>query len=331
MSTINATLPTLQDLASRMDPKGGIAKIMEHLTQKNAILKDAVWVEGNLPTGHLFTQRKSLPTGTWRRFNEGVAPSKSKTDQITESCGMLAAMSKVDCDLAKLNGNEAAFRASEDNAFIDGLSNDLETAMIYASTLTDPEKFMGFFPRLASTTGPWGGQIVDSQIAASGSDQASMLFAVWGPNTCHGIFPKGMVAGLQMEDGGKQLTRDASNNEFWAWVTSFAWKVGLAIPDPRYVVRLANIDTSAIAETGKLLIQDMVKAFHQVHDWDSGRGAIYCNRTIYTYLHLQSLDAVGNATLSIDKDLQTGKPVTHFLGVPIRCTDALTNTEAIVS
>jgi hypothetical protein len=55
------------------------------------------------------------------------------------------------CDLAKLNGNEAAFRASEDDAFIAGLANDLETAFFYASTKTDPERIMGLSPRLDST------------------------------------------------------------------------------------------------------------------------------------------------------------------------------------
>lgn len=329
MATINATLPTLQDIASRMDPNGSIANIVEVLTQKNAFLQDAVWQEGNLPTGHQFTSRKALPSGTWRRFNEGVAPQKSRTDTVTEACGNLAALSKVDCDLAKLNGNEAAFRASEDSAFVQGLSNDLETALIYSSTLTDPEKIMGFAPRLNSTTGSWGGQIIDSQIAASGSDQSSMWLVVWGPQTVFGIFPKGMKAGLEQIDRGAQLTRDASNNEFFAYVTEWKWKVGLCVRDARYLVRLANIDTSAIAETGKLLIQDMVKMVHQAQDLTSGRAAIYCNRKISTYLHLQALDSTTNSSLKIENI--GGQPVTSFLGIPIRQTDAITNTEAIIT
>lgn len=327
MATINATLPTLQDIISRTAPNGAIAPVVELLTMENALLKDMVWKEGNLPTGHQFTSRKALPSGTWRRFNEGVAPQKSRTDQVVETCGMLDAISKVDCALAKVNGNEAAFRASEDSAFVSGLSNDLETAFFYSSTLTDPEKILGLSPRLDSTTGTWGGQILDSQIAASGNDQASMWFIVWGP--VYGIYPKGMVGGLQYEDMGKQLTRDASNNEFKAWVSTWEWKVGLCVEDARSVVRLANIDTSAIAETGKLLIQDMVKAYHQLKNRNRGRAAIYCNSKIATYLHLQALDSTTNSTLSIENI--GGQAITHFLGIPIRETDALTNTEAVVS
>lgn len=331
MATINASLPTLQDLASRMDPNGGIAAIIESLSQENPILMDAVWREGNLPTGHVFTSRKALPSGTWRRFNEGIAAGKSRTDQVTEACGQLEALSKVDCGLAELNGNGPAFRASEDKAFVQGLSNDLETAFFYSSTKTDPEKIMGLSPRLDSTTGSWGGQIVTTGISSSGSDQASMWFVGWGPNTVYGIFPKGTKSGLEQEDLGKQLVRDANNNEYTAWVSHFKWRVGLCVADARYLVRLANIDTSAIAATGKLLLEGMVKAYHQLKSVNGVRPAIYCNRKIYAYLHLQALDSAANSTLSVEKDWKTGSPVTHFMGIPIRVTDALTNTEAIVS
>ncbi|MGH9811532.1 MAG: major capsid protein [Candidatus Acidiferrales bacterium] len=331
MATINATLPTLADITSRMDPNGSIASVVEVLSQDNTILMDAVWKEGNLPTGHVFTSRVALPSGTWRMFNQGVAPSKSRTSQVTEACGMLEAYAKVDCGLAELNGNGPAFRASENSAFIQGLSNDLETAFIYSSTKTDPEKIMGLAPRLDSTTGSWGGQIIDSQIAASGSDQSSIWFVGWGPETVFGMFPKGMKSGFTEEDLGKQLTRDSGGtNEFTAWVTHYKWNVGLCVKDARYVVRLANIDTSAIAETGKLLLQDMVKSVHQLRK-TGARLAGYCNKKIGTYLHLQALDSVANATLSIEKDWAGRPGVTHFLGIPMRETDGITNTEAIIT
>jgi hypothetical protein len=329
MATINATLPTLQDIVSRMNPDGSFSEIVEILTQQNAILQDAVWVEGNLPTGHQFTSRRALPSGTWRRFNEGVAVSKTRTEQVVETCGMLTALAKVDSKLASVGGNAAAYRASEERGYLQGLSNDLETALIYSSTKTDPEKILGFAPRLDSTTGNWGGQIINSQIAHSGSDQSSMWLVVWGPNTVHGIFPKGSKGGLEVKDRGEELTRDASNNEFYSYVTEYCWNVGLCVRDARYLVRLANLDTSAIAETGSLLIQDMIKMVHQAQDLTSGRPAIYCNRKIATYLHLQALDSTKNSTLAIQNI--GGQPVTTFLGIPVRMSDAITNTEAVIS
>jgi hypothetical protein len=329
MATINATLPTLKDIASRMDPKGGLADIVESLARQNPLLEGMAWKEGNLPTGHLITSRTALPSGTWRRFNEGVTPQKSTTDQVTETCGMLEGLSKIDVDLAKLNGNEAAFRASEDDAFIAGLANDLETAFFYASTKTDPERIMGLSPRLDSTTGPWGGQVITSSLAASGNDQTSIWLVCWGPKTVYGIYPKGSQVGLETIDMGRQLVRDANSKEFLAYVTSFKWKVGLAVEDARFVVRLANIDTSAISTTGMQLIQDMIRMVAQVPNIDMGRPVIYANRKIATYLQLQALDATKNSTLTFDNI--GGKRVTNFQGIPIQVSDAITNTEAVVS
>lgn len=334
MATINATLPTLQDLVSRMDPNGAVANVVEILTQQNAFLQDMVFKEGNLPTGHMFTSRKALPSGTWRRFNQGVAPSKSRTDQITETCGKLAAMSKIDCSLAKLNGNEAAFRASEDRAFVQGLSNDMETAIIYSSLASTPEQIQGFAPRLASTSGLWGGQVLittnGTGIATSGSDQSSVWLVCWGPDTVYGIYPKGSTGGLKMEDGGKQLTRDSGGtNEFWAYVSSWEWDIGLCVQDYRNLVRLANIDTSAIVGTGKLLIEGMVKATKQCFDLKRGRPVFYANRKIEAYLHLQALDSTVNSTLRVEAI--GGAPITTFLGIPVKTSDAITNAEAIIT
>jgi hypothetical protein len=47
------------------------------------------------------------------QLNYGVASSKSRTAQVTDSCGMLEAYAEIDKALADLNGNSAAFRLSE--------------------------------------------------------------------------------------------------------------------------------------------------------------------------------------------------------------------------
>lgn len=328
-TAINTGNPTLLDQAKAMDPNGSIAQVVELLSKESPLLQDATFMEGNLPTGHRVTSRTALPSLGWRRYNEGVAASKSRRDQFDETVGMLEGRSQVDCELAAINGNEAAFRASEDASFIAAMTNEVETGFFYHSTLSAPEKFMGFSPRLDLTTGQYGAQIISSQISHSGSDQASMWFVVWSPETVFGIYPKGSNAGIQHHDMGVQMVEDAGNRRFRAYETVWNWKVGLVVKDARYLVRLANIDTSAIVGTGKLLIEDMIKAYHQLKDVTKGRAVIYCNRTIFTYLHLQAQDSTKNSTLSID--MIGGKPVTTFLGIPVRMTDALLNTEDVVS
>lgn len=328
MATINATNPTLLDMVRRQDPNGAIAQVVESLTSRNAILQDATFQEGNLPTGHRFTSRTGLPALEWRKFNEGVAPSKSTTDQIDESVGMLEGMSVVDCELAKLNGNEGAFRSSEDKAFTQAFNNEIEAGIFYHSTKTAPEKFMGLSPRMDSTTVAGGSQIIKMDATAAGNDQTSMWLVCWSPETVFGIYPKGSQGGLTPHDMGEQLWPDINGKKFRAYVTNWNWKMGLVVKDYRYLVRIANIDTSAIADTGNALIKAMVRATHQMYDLKSGRLAWYCNRTVATYLHLQAMDSVKNSTLTIEN--VGGMPVQHFMGIPIRQTDAILNTEAPV-
>lgn len=331
MTTLNASLPTLLDMVKLKEPDGKIASIVESLSTSNPLLQDMVWKEGNLPTGHVVTSRTGLPSVSWRKFNEGTAASKSRTDQFTEACGMLSGRSNVDCELADLNGDKAAFRLSEDKAFMQALNKEMETGFFYHSTKTAPEKIMGLAPRLDAISGSaFPNQIIDWSGSSSGSDQTSVWLIVWGPDTVFGIYPKGSVGGISAKDMGEQYVLDSGgSNSFRAYSTDWTWKAGLCVKDARYLVRICNIDTSAIAATGHLLLDDMTRALEQVQDLDMGRPAFYCNRTIRTYLRLQATDSVRNSTLAYDN--VAGKPVLTFGGVPVRRTDALVNTEAVIS
>jgi hypothetical protein len=114
MALLSTGALTLADWAKRLDPDGQVPKVAELLSQTNEILEDAVFMEGNLPTGHRLTIRTGLPQVFYRMINQGVPTSKSLTAQIDEACGILEARSHIDVELAKLNGNTAAFRLSED-------------------------------------------------------------------------------------------------------------------------------------------------------------------------------------------------------------------------
>lgn len=328
-TAINTGNLTLLDRVRRSNPDGSIAPIVEMLSQKSAILQDAVFKESNTPTGHVITQRTALPSVSWRRYNEGTATSKSKTSQLTETCGMLDGMSKVDCSQAELNGDAGAYRASEDMSFVAAMKNEMETGLIYHSTLTYPERIMGLAPRLTSTTGTAGSQIVLADGSASGADQTSIWLVGWGDKSVYGIYPKGTSGGLQPHDMNIQLARDANNNEYRAYVMNWEWRIGLVVEDWRYLVRVANVDTGNLATTGTVLIDAMIRAVHKLEDTMGVKPVFYCNRTVATYLHLQAKDSVKNSTLSFEN--VGGKPIVSFLGIPVRVTDAILNTESAIS
>jgi hypothetical protein len=288
------------------------------------------FLEGNLPTGHRTTIRSGLPGSTWRKLNYGVQPSKSTTVQVTDTAGMLEAYAEVDKALADLNGNTGSFRLSEDRAFLESMNQTMATTLFYGDTGTDPEKFMGLAPRYSSTSAESGDNIISA--GGSGSDNTSIWLVVWGPNTCHGIYPKGSSAGLNHQDLGEVTLEDAAGGKYQGYRTHYKWDIGVSVRDWRYVVRIPNIDISNLnrdaSGSSANLIDLMVQALEKVPNLGLGRATFYGNRTISSFLRRQITNA-NNVNISMDE--VAGKRVMTFDGIPFRRNDALLNTEAAVS
>lgn len=331
MTTLAATHPTLLDLSKRLDPNGKIDTIVEMLTQTNEILDDMVWVEGNLPTGHRTTVRSGLPAPTWRKLYGGVQPSKSRTVQVTDSCGMLEAYAEVDKALADLNGNTAAFRLSEDRAFIEGMNQEFSQTLFLGNEATEPEAFTGFGPRFNSQSAENGANIITSATTPDGTDNTSIWLVVWGPNTVHGIYPKGSLAGLQMTDKGQVTIEDATGSNggrMEAYRTHYRWDCGLTVRDWRYVVRI-NFDLEDVVSsgaTGPVLDKLMRQALRRIPSLGMGRPAFYANRDALDAIDDQAANK-GTLAFKTVEDAQ-GKLVNKFLGIPIRRCDAITSTES---
>lgn len=330
MSILATTHPTLLDITKRLDPEGKVDTIAEILNQTNEVLDDMVWLEGNLPTGHRTTVRSGLPTPTWRKLYGGVQPTKSRTVQVTDSVGMLEAYAEVDKALADLNGNSAAFRLSEDRAHIEGMNQEFSSTLFYGAESNEPEAFTGFGARFNDQAAENGGNILTSADTPDGSDNTSIWLVVWGPNTVHGIYPKGSVAGLNMEDKGQVTIEniDGNGGRMEAYRTHYRWDCGLTVRDWRYVVRI-NIDQENLvkdAASGPDLIDLMTQAVELVPSLSMGRPAFYANRTVRSFLRRQIANKVAASTLTIEQ--VAGKHVTMFDGIPLRRCDAITNTEA---
>ena len=334
MATLAVTHPTLADVAKATDPDGKIATIVEILNETNEMLDDMVWVEGNLPTGHRTTVRAGLPAPTWRKLYGGVQPTKATNVQVTDTTGMLEAYAEIDKALADLNGNTAAFRMTEDKAHIEGMSQEFMSTLMYGNEGTAPEEFTGFGPRFNDNSGPAN---ADNIIlgGGSGSDNSSIWLISWGANTVHGIYPKGSKAGLQFNDKGQVTIEDSDGSNggrYEAYRSHYRWDCGLSVRDWRYVVRICNVDNSALqADKGgsSADITDLMsQAVELLPNASSGRPAFYMNRTLRSTLKRQ----IANTTnVNITQDQVGGKHVVSFDGIPVRRCDALTSTEATIS
>ena len=340
MTALGALNPNLLDFAKRTDPDGKIAAVVEILNETNEILTDMSWVEGNLPTGHRTTIRTGIPLPTWRKLYGFTAPQKSTTAQITDNTGMLEAYAEVDKALADLNGNTAAFRLSEDKAFIEGMSQKLSDTIFYGNEGTEPEAFTGLSPRYNALT---GSSASDNVITASGANEAgSIWLVVWGPNTIHGIVPKNSKAGLQVTDKGVQTITDASGvgaGRMEAYVTHYRWDAGLCVRDWRYAVRICNIDkgdlsqvwNSGVFATGANLPSLMFEAMRRVPNLSAGRPVFYMARDMATALAQQATAMGGFSYLSRDVIGGDKTFTERFNGIPIRRVDALSADETVVT
>lgn len=330
MATLNTTNPTLADVANRLGPDGKIdPQIVEMLNETNEVLDDMTFIEANGFTEHKTTIRSGLPTGTWRKLNYGVQPEKSRTVPVKDSMGMLETYAEVDKALADLNGNSASWRLSEDRAFVEGLNQTMAQTLFYGDSSLDPEKFMGLAPRYNSLSAENGVNIVDG--GGTGSDNASIWLIVWGPNTCHGIYPKGSSAGLDARDLGEDTLLDAAGGRYQGYRTHYKWDNGLTLRDWRYVVRIANVDVSDLtknASAGADLIDLMAQAIELIPNLGMGRPAFYMPRKLRSFLRRQIANKVAGSTLTMEE--VGGKKVVAYDGVPVRRTDALLLTEARV-
>lgn len=333
MATVGQSYLDLADYYRKLDGNGQIAEVIDMLAEINPIMDDAITVECNDGSSHLTTVRTGLPSGTWRKLYQGVQPSKSTTRQVSDVTGWLEAYSEVDAKLVMLAGsNGAAMRLDEAEAFIEGMSNQMATALFYSDTASNPEQFMGLTPRFNDTSATNGSQIVLG--GGISTDNTSIWFIVWSTKTTHLLYPKGSKAGVQREDLGKTTKEKSDGSMYEVYREHFQWDIGLSVRDWRYVARVANLDVSDINTNGQSGSKDideyMIDAYYKLRQRRvrNGKAAIYCNTVIKTALHKLAKNT-SNVNLTIGTF--EGREIVSFLGLPIRECDAILNTESLAA
>lgn len=342
MATSNGnTILTLLDIAKRTDPDGDVPVIAELLSQRNEILSDMAWKEGNLPTGTRNTMRTGLPQAYWKIPNVGTNSSKSTTAQIDEACGILEAWSVIDYDIAELNGNVSKYRLTEAEAFIESMEQQFAGALFYGDTTVNPERMTGLAPRFGAISGAVNAQNI-LNASGGGSTNTSVWLVCWGDNTVYGIYPRGTRAGLYHKDFGERIIQTSvtlGQGYLHAYVDKWQWKCGLAVKDWRYIIRCANISVPDLTSgSGTQGAQQLIKLMSRMLDrapaFQGVKPVFYMNRTAYSMLRIQGLDKSQNAIgvkEGLDQFGNVVKGMLDFQSVPIRRCDQILNTESAIS
>lgn len=331
MSVLSAANPTILDIANRLLPNGSLDhQIVEMMHQQNEVWLDACVIEANDGSGHKSTIRAGIPEGTWREMYQGVPEKKTTTAQIRDAAGMLENYSKIDKAQADLNGGSAEWRLTEEAGFIEGMNQQAAATIFNGDTRQNPARFMGLAPRFNHSTAAESGENIIKGGATSGSNNATIWIVDWHPTICTLFYPKGSKAGLSARDLGEQTVLDENGNPFQAYRTHYKHDLGLAVRDWRHIVRIPNIDVTALtkdAATGADLYDLIAQGLELMPPQGVARRAIYCNKTIRSFMRRQ---ARYGKNVNITVDQVAGKPVVSVDEVPVRRVDQLTNTEAIV-
>lgn len=340
MATDTRAQLTLLELAKRTN-LGSLITIVEVLDEDNEWLADAVWIEANQTASHVTTRRTSIPSGQWRKINEGITPSSSSTKQLTEGIGILEDYSRVDKLLAELSGNVEAFRSSEDKAFMSGMGQTLSDTLFqgsvasgatipkpYGDTEGNPERFNGLPARLDHVDLD---MVYD--VGATGTTECTSIYiAQWGERMMHMTYPKNSpTLGVIHENLGEQtidLTTSAGTPKLMqALVSHFKLHAGLVLRDDRCIRRLASIrsvqgTSCSFSSTGNAH-HKLIEALNAL-PYKGKNAVIYCNKEIKTQMDIFAVD---KTNVNYTPQDWSGVSTTTFRGVPVRRVDAIGNKE----
>lgn len=273
------------------------------------------------------------PEGQLRGFNQGVMPEKAEGKTVVDTCMLVSTYSQIDEKQLQLNKYSATWRANKERAFMRGLAYGMAKRFFYGSMAQDPRAINGLAARYW-TVDEESDQIAEQVIDAggTGATNTSIWLVTWGPDTTYLFYPEGAKAGLQAMDRGIESVLDAQGRRYRAAITDYDWYLGLAVSNPASVVRIANIDVTALkndASTGANLINLMIDAKERLGDEVEGRTAFYANGEITRVLRHQIRKETSN---QLTWEKVAGRKVAVFDDTPIHKMPkgVLLNTEARV-
>lgn len=255
MGVRNDKIPSLLDLANETDPNGSAVYIAEVLSRSDPIFDDMSWKKGNLLEGDRVHVRTAKAAAYWRRINEGIQPSKGASRAVDETAALLESRGQVDRELAVMSGNPAAYRRQQGVPHIEGMRDEFVDTLVYGNEFYNDTEFTGIMPRYNELAND---QVIDA--GGTGSNLRSILLIGWGENTVTGIVPKNTDIGLRHidETANRAIHSDGypigdpvedgitPGSTYLAYRDRWQMRCGLAVPDPRWVVRIANIDLDAL-------------------------------------------------------------------------------------
>ena len=330
MSKLGADYLTLADRFKRTENGKIAAEIIEMMTDTNDVLRDANALQCNDGTSHITTIRTGLPSAVFRTLYGFVPTSKSTTEQVKDTTGMLETYSIIDVDLVEKSENPKTFRLSESSAFIEAMNQKLQETIFYGSIKENAAAFDGLAVRYSKKSNDdkkIGSNIIDA--GGTGSDNTSVWFVTWGDLHTSLLYPQGSTAGIQHKDDGILTETSSTGGKRKVYQNHYKMDVGLSVRDWRSTCRIANISISDLATSNAADIESLLnKAYYKIRRFaKTGKTCIYCNTTVLMYFEAQ-LKEKSNVNFTFKEYLNEN--ILHYKNIPIRECEQISCSESQV-
>jgi hypothetical protein len=317
---------TALEAVKRMDqPWPG--RIIECLTHTNEIILDMPAIECNKGTTHTIVQRVSLVKPHTRDYYEGTGSSATQTKTIQEPTGMWQDISSVDASLAEHTGDVAGFRKSEAIGKLEGIGQGMAEDLIYGARKGE-NGINGFAARYNK---------LDNKncfsMGGTGSSLTSLYIMALGDRYVHLIYPRGFgtVGVKHTPTKERVMVLDEAalalgqHKKYPAYEDLYEVQFGIAVEDPRSVVRLCNIDKATVDP------EDLIEKI------------LYCLRRLptgaYTYALYGNLDvrdlidkyARNKGNIVLPTQDPWGREIQMIQKLRVRTVEAILSTEEAVA
>ena len=333
------TAHTLPEALRHKAPDGSYMWAYDALAKnKYPMIEEMYWEQANDDLAHEFLRNVSKPTGTLVQLEEG-APFEISVDRaVREQICRIEGNMRMDVRALEKAPSPSQFYREKEERYLQGMVKTVHETLFAKNSrgnmVANPKDINGLGTRYNTTAMSNVRRIADATSNVTSTSSAWMI--KHGPEGMFGIYPKTASRTIQVNELGEQVVYDASNNPFRAVMTNFSWEFGLGIMDDACVQRLAGIAASsdgsffevsggATTALGERALIDMIE---DLPGGNTDGVAIYVGPQLMGQFR-KRLNEKNNMFFTMET--VWGRPMLHFMEIPIIRVDTLMATEAITS
>lgn len=314
---------TLLDIMNQIGPDGNLLTVAEVLQKETPMFKDAVWVEANDVTQHIYSRRTSLPKSEMLMYNKGVKGNIGTTEQVISGLSARGNRPWYDARLVDLAPNKSEYRNQQSRAVIMGIGQEFESDIIYGNKASDSAKFDG----IESYVDTLENDMVVSAGVGDGEKNTSAYVVCWDVTSgAFMAYPRGTTAGVKYEDKGKRSKDMEDGSVLEVYEDYVEVSGGLCVADKRAIGRYCNINVTdpvvnTFDENKLILLLNKLPAMLR------SKAVIYVSRSLKAAIEIR-MNSKENAYYT--RENVFGEQVTMFQGTPIRLDEMISETEEAV-